>query len=253
MMSTTSPFYFAPECRGGSAYAARSFAMRVIKEFVKSGKDSEALVAKRGGMTDLTFVRIRDQEGGTFTKMEDYVNAYVDRRKAGVAMPWECVEVCVGDEWVPGYKFYSLTQPSTEDPNPPPGLDLEMAPAVTSGSGFDRNLYKNLRYQVRISPKSANESWYAEASKEGLMVMAPHNELYRSEVKSGGKYYSTLWGWLKSDPLLPVHEGILYAQSETGAGDPWDHIEVLVGDGWVDGMIFCVFRQQICAQDFKFN
>ena len=210
MMSTTSPFYFAPECRGGSAYAARSFAMRVIKEFVKSGKDGEALVAKRGGMTDLTFVRIRDQEGGTFTKMEDYVNAYVDRRKAGVAMPWEYVEVCVGDEWVPGYKFYGLTQPSTEDPNPPPGLDLEMAPAVTSGSGFDRNLYKNLRYQVRISPKSAKMSrWYAEASKEGLMVMAPHNELYRSEVKSGGKYYSTLWGWLKSDPLLPARRDSL--------------------------------------------
>jgi len=247
MMSTTSPDYFDPEptcyptCRGGSAYAARSYPVRVIKEFVKTGKDSESLLAKRGGLTDINFVRIRDQEGGTFTKMNDYIDAYVDHSKAGVAMPWECVEVCVDDTWVPGNQFYSLSQPSTENTNLPPMPE----PTPTSFGGFNTSDYKKLRYKVRISPKSENERWYTNASKEGLMMMAPHTELYRCEVKSGGKYYSTLWGWLKSDPLLPVHEGILYAQSDVGDGDPWNHIEVLVGDGWVDGIIFCVFRQNI--------
>jgi hypothetical protein len=258
-MTTTSPLNFdaatimdLPTCRGGADYTGRSYTVRVIEEFARSGKESsESLVVKRGGLTDLTFVRIRDQEGRTFTEMNDYVDAYADRKKTGVSLPWECVEVSVGDEWVPGYKFYTLTQPSTENANPPPGLDLEVAPNATPGAGFDRRLYKKLRYQVRISPRSAKEPWYAEASKDGLMCMAHHNELYRVEVKSGGKYYSTLWGWLKSDPLLPVHEGILYSQSGSIGGDPWDHIDVLVGDGWVDGSIFCVFRQQICSQDYK--
>ena len=258
MFSTSGLLYSTPTtseltCRGGSAYAARSYPVRVIEEFGQTGKDSEALLAKRGGVTDLTLVRIRDQEGGTFTEMRAYIDAHADRSKTRVAMPWQCVEVCVGNEWVPGYKFYSLTQPSTEDPNPPPGMDLEQAPAATSGSGFDRSLYKKLRYDVRISPKSADRSWYAAASKDGVMSVSPHDELYRSQVKSGGKYYSTLWAWLKNDPLLPVHEGILCAQSEFGAGDPWEHIDVLVGDGWVDGSIFSAFRQQICSQDLKFN
>jgi hypothetical protein len=50
---------------------------------------------------------------------------------------------------------------------------------------------------VRISPKSAKESWYKTASKEGVIKIGDDGDIYRVEVRSGGKYYQTLWGWLK--------------------------------------------------------
>ena len=78
-----------------------------------------------------------------------------------------------------------------------------------------------------------------------MIKIGDDGDIYRAEVRSGGKYYQTLWGWLKSDPLLPIHEGIYMGHSILLSGCPWQHIDVLVGGGWVDGEIFSVFRRQL--------
>lgn len=101
---------------GGKDYEKRSYAVRIHPEFAHPGQDTEALLVKRGGNSDLNFVRIRDQDGNTFTEIKTYVNTHAVRSTIGVTLPWHCIEVSVSGEWVPGSRFYTLTQPSCETP-----------------------------------------------------------------------------------------------------------------------------------------
>lgn len=222
-----------PTARGGNAYQKRSYTIRIRPDFAYPGQDTEALLVKRGENDNLDFVRIRDQDGNTFTEMIAYVNSHADRSTLGVSLPWHCIDVSVHDEWVPGSRFYTLSQPSCE------------APIEDIKCTFNSALYKKNSYTVRISPKSSKESWYSRASKEAVITLSDDGDIYRVKVRSSGKYYYSLWGWLKSDPLLPVHEGIYMGHSAILSGCPWEHIDVLVGDGWVDGEIFSVFHQQM--------
>jgi hypothetical protein len=206
---------------------------------------SEALLVKTGPMTDLSQIRVRDQDGNTFTNIKDYVSGYMQNSRTRFSNLWHVVEVLMGEEWESGSRFYIRTQPSSDYPSEPP------FPEIRATLQFVAKLYTKLRYPVRISPKSASEPWYEKACKDGEISVANHNELYRTEVRSGGKYYTTLWGWLRSNPYLPIHEGIYLGHTTPLGGDPWNHIEVLVGKEWVDGGNFCVLRQQICSQRFN--
>lgn len=233
-------------CRGGSPYNKKTYTIRMKQEYYSGDVErSEALLVKTGSMTDLSQVRVRDQDGKTFADIKDYIRAHGLKPTITVSNAWHIVEVLMGEEWESGSRFYIRTQPSSDSPSGPP------LPEDLPLSTVDTKLYTKLRYNVRISAKSASEPWYEKACKDGEISVANHNELYRTEVRSGGKYYTTLWGWLRSNPYLPVHEGIYLGHSIPLGGDPWNHIEVLVGKEWVDGDNFCVLRQQICSQRFN--
>lgn len=234
-------------CRGGALYGNRSYTIRMKPEFyLGNAERSEALLVKTGPMTDLRQIRVRDQDGKTFTDIKYYVGEHVQKSRTTAFNVWHCVEVLLGEEWESGSRFYTLTQPSADAPFEPPIPESEPLPPL------DKKLYTKLRYRVRISPKSAGEPWYEHASKDGEISVANHNELYRTEVRSGGKYYTTLWGWLMDDRMI-------YWRGGNYCGDnghmieecPWKHIDALVGKEWVDGDVFCEFRQQICSEMFK--
>ena len=233
-------------CRGGTDYNKKTFTIRIKSEYCSGNVEkSEALLVKTGPMTNLSQVRIRDQDGKTFTDIKDYAHAYMRKSRTRFSNVWHVVEVLMGEEWESGSRFYIRTQPSTDCPTEPPSPEDLSLPTLVA------KLYTKLRYKVRISDKSSSEPWYEKACKDGEISVANHNELYRTEVRSGGKYYTTLWGWLRNNPYLPAHEGIYLGHTTPLGGDPWNHIEVLVGTEWVDGGDFCVLRQQICSQRFN--
>lgn len=232
-------------CRGGALYGKSRYTIRMKPEFYSGDVDrSEALLVKTGDTTNLSQIRVRDQDGKTFTEIEDYVRAHGLKPTITVSNAWHIVEVLLEGEWESGSRFYIMTQPSTDAPSVPPFL--EDTPTL------DAKLYTKLRYPVRISPESAGESWYKDAPKDGVISVANHNELYRTEVQGRGKYYATLWGWILDDTMIYWRAGSYRGDNGHMIEEcPWKHIEVLVGNEWTNGDEFCEIRKQVCSQMFN--
>jgi hypothetical protein len=106
-------------CRGGIAYGNKSFVVRLNEQMI--GRDNnidetEALLVKQGDTCNLENIKIRTQNGKTYTTVKDYLADYGVNPRVSF---WSFIEVMVDDYWVSGNEFYMLTQPSADAPQEP--------------------------------------------------------------------------------------------------------------------------------------
>jgi len=130
-------------CRGGAAYGEKSYVIRVTDGLTTiPGENTEALLVKRGGATDLENIVIRTQNGTTYSSVRDYL------LENSVMSPYSfpeygngfnCIEFCLGDTWTNGGPFYTNTQPSTDTLDTMPDFAFEEEPEPELGRIIDES------------------------------------------------------------------------------------------------------------------
>jgi hypothetical protein len=111
-------------CRGGAAYGNNSYTIRVKLDAINRDVEAtEALFVKgrsAAAQSRGTF-NIRTQTGETFQSLGHYLNHYTPLLKPEFTPTdtWSDVEVLIDNEWVPGNRFFTLAQPSTDAPTMP--------------------------------------------------------------------------------------------------------------------------------------
>jgi len=108
-------------CRGGSAYSDKSYVIRVDtgnKNRRLNDDTTEALLIKQEGPCNLENIKIRTLlKAKTYTSVEDYIREI--GKVVETPSPWSFVKVLVGDTWMSGTRFYTNTQPSTDEQQEP--------------------------------------------------------------------------------------------------------------------------------------
>ena len=108
-------------CRGGSAYSDKSYVIRVDtgnKNRRLNDDTTEALLIKQEGPCNLENIKIRTWlKAKTYTSVEDYIREI--GKVVETPSPWSFVKVLVGDTWMSGTRFYTNTQPSTDEQQEP--------------------------------------------------------------------------------------------------------------------------------------
>jgi hypothetical protein len=108
-------------CRGGSAYSDKSYVIRVDtgnKNRRLNEDTTEALLIKQEGPCNLENIKIRTWlKAKTYTSVEDYIREI--GKVVEAPSPWSFVKVLVGDTWMSGTRFYTNTQPSTDEQQEP--------------------------------------------------------------------------------------------------------------------------------------
>lgn len=125
-------------CRGGAAYGKKSYTIRVKLEAIERDAEATEALYVKDPASESGF-RIRTQSGKTVHTFADYVMHHNHLLKKDYSLPdtlssfWSEIDVLVDNEWVPGNRFFTLAQPSTDAPmmpfpgTPSPETDEELA------------------------------------------------------------------------------------------------------------------------------
>ena len=131
-------------CRGGAAYGKKSYTIRVKLDAIERDAEATEAFYIKDSASESGF-RIRTQSGKTVHTFADYVMLHNHLLKKDYSLPdtlsslWCEIDVLVENEWVPGNRFFTLAQPSTDAPTMPfPG---------TPSPETDEELAARLRYE----------------------------------------------------------------------------------------------------------
>ena len=125
-------------CRGGAAYGKDRYVIRVKMEAIERDAEATEAFYIKDPASESGF-RIRTQTGKTVHTFADYVKEHKHLLKkefsswSEASSLWCNAELLVDNEWVPGNRFFTLAQPSTDAPmmpfpgTPSPETDEELA------------------------------------------------------------------------------------------------------------------------------
>ena len=111
-------------CRGGAAYGKKSYTIRVKLDAIERDAEATEALYVKDPASESGF-RIRTQSGMTVHTFADYVMHHNHLLKKDYSLPdtlsslWCEIDVLVENEWVPGNRFFTLAQPSTDVPTMP--------------------------------------------------------------------------------------------------------------------------------------
>ena len=221
-MSSTSPLPTST-CRGGKSYGKRSYVVRVKDDFCSTPEDTEALLVKNNGVTNLTEITIRGMNGKTYTSLPAYITDNATKTPDGIPIdtqtfPWVYVEVLIDTYWEPGNFFYTHTQPSTDCPVSPPPLDPE--PLPRGGLPFTKGTF-NIRsaFQKDTSAPST--------PRTAKMIVNTIDNVRITEWWTSYSYAS-LKDWIYAHHVNPKYKSY----------SPWELIDVEVDGKWMTGTCF---------------
>jgi len=231
----SSPQTLAPS--GGDAFINRTYIIRVDERFRVPGltaEDTEAVLVKQGGPTDLNSVMIRTQTKN-YTKLEDYLgdNA-VSPTKGKWWGGWMFVEVLVktmklyNSSWISGQAFKDGTEPSNPPiymPTPPP------APHYTSVAPHLATYM--IRDDERMAPAAPS------TLRTAKLTFSSQDDHYINEGP-GQIHYHNIDQWRSGIGISATEKDIAKAREKNGS--PWGHIHVLVDGQWIPGLEFIAMR-----------
>jgi hypothetical protein len=223
-MSSTTPSPTST-CRGGSAYGNPSYVVRVNKEFCSNPEDTEALLGKNTGVTNLTEITIRGMNGKTYTSLPAYITDNATKAPDGWSLdrqtqtiPWVHVEVLVGTYWEAGNIFYSRCQPSTDCPDPLPPLSPE--PLPRGGLPFTKGTF-NIRSVFQ------KDSAAPSTPRTAKMIVDTIDNVRIVEWWTSYSHAS-LKDWISAGVVKPQYKTY----------SPWEMIDVEVDGKWITGTTF---------------
>lgn len=220
---------------GGDAFSNDTFVIRVVEKFLMPGltvEDTEAVLVKKGGPTDLNSVMIRTQTKD-YATLEDYLkdNA-VSPTKGKWWGGWMFVEVLVktmklyNSSWINGQAFKDGTEPSN-----PPTYMLTRPPAPHCASVALNLATYMIRHNTRKEPAQPSTLLTAK------MTFRSPDDHY---IKHGPVqlHYGNIHQWILGS--FATEEDIAKDLEENGS--PWGHIHVLVDGQWIPGLEFIAMR-----------
>ncbi len=223
-MSSTSPFP-SSTCRGGASYQKPSYVVRVKEDFCSNPEDTEALLVKNTGVTNLTEITIRGMNGKTYTSLPAYITDNSTKAPDGWSLdrqthwlPWVHVEVLIGTYWEPGNFFYTHTQPSTDCPASPPPLEPE--PLPRGGLSFTKGTF-NIRSAFQKDPSAPS------TPRTAKMIVDTIDHVRIVEWWTSYSYAS-LGDWIFAHHVDPKRKDY----------SPWEMIDIEVDGKWITGTCF---------------
>ena len=223
---------------GGDDFSKSIYVIQVDDRFLMPGHtadDTEAVLVKQGGPTNLNSVMIRTQDkvyGTLETYLED--NA-VPPIKGTWWGGWMFVKVLVktmkgyNSNWINGQHFKDGTEPS----NPPTYIPTP-APAPNYASVAALRATFTIRDDVRMAP--------AEPStlRTAKLTFSSQDDHYINEGP-GQLHYGNIDQWRSGIGISATEKDIAKAREENGS--PWGHIHVLVDGRWIPGLDFIAMRE----------
>ena len=222
---------------GGEAFWNMTYVIQVDERFLMPGhtaEDTEAVLVKQGGPTNLNSVMIRTQDEN-YATLEAYLEGNAVAPIKGTWWGgWMFVKVLVktmklyNSDWINGQHFKDGTEPS----NPPTYIPTP-APSPNYASVAAHLATFTIRDDVRMAPAEPSTLRTAKLTfssqddhhiKEGLAQLHYHN----------------IDQWRSGIGISATEEDIAKAREENGS--PWGHIHVLVGGRWVPGLDFIAMR-----------
>ena len=220
---------------GGDAFSNDTFVIRVVKRFLMPGltvEDTEAVLVKKGGPTDLNSVMIRTQTKDYDTLEEYLKDNAVSPTKGKWWGGWMFVEVLVktmklyNSSWISGQHFKDGTEPS----NPPTYIPTQ--PPVPYYPNVALHLATfTIRHTERKSPSQPSTPLTAELTFSG-----PDDDSIKQGLAK--LHYDSLSEWHFGGHA--TDEDIAKDLEENGS--PWAHVHVLVDDRWIPGLDFIAMR-----------
>ena len=129
-------------CRGGNDYSHRTFTIRITDQFCDYPEDTEALLIKNQGVTDLDSITIVGKTGKEYANITDFViNNSAEFEYEWD--PWTYVEALVGVFWTTGSMFKTNTMPSALSSQEPEDIEREV-PFPRGGIAYALATYKIL-------------------------------------------------------------------------------------------------------------
>ena len=222
---------------GGVAFSNSIFVIQVDERVLKPGhkaEDTEAVLVKQGGPTDLNSVMISTPTKN-YATLEDYLD---DNAVAPIKGTWwggwMFVKVLVktmklyNSGWINGQAFKDGTEPSTPPtymPTPPPAPRYEIGAAHLATF--------TIRDDERMAPAAPSTLRTAKLTFSSL------DDHYIIEGQ-GQLHYGNIDQWRSGIGISATEEDIAKAREKNGS--PWGHIHVLVDGRWIPGLDFIAMR-----------
>lgn len=212
--------------RGGISYTVPQYPVRIHKNPEKKA----TLIKFYKNTPDPCCIQLCS--GAPLQSIQDWVNDFD-------VSPWSEIDILVNEEWIPGTLFRALSfpsQPGIYGPVPrstqtilPPHEPIHI---THTHPNSHRSPFHQLRFQARV-----NTTGYPEAK---LIVAHPSSD--ETEVMElNGFCHRNLQAWITST-LSPDHaSSTIYTEDES----PWKAISVKVGNTWINGYDFVIYRQEL--------
>lgn len=221
-------------CRGGNAYGSKSYVIRVVDGLtVLPGADTEALLVKRGDVTNLTDIIIYTRNGTTHSTVRDYLleNSVMTQDSfAPESNGFNSIEVCIDTTWMNGGAFFTNTQPSTEVADPMPSEDEDQEPVEIAPRGGIS--YAMATYSIRSTTHKAHND--TSCPLEATMTISGTEQVrVKDTFWNGDNEFSSLEEW---------HLHHMADDNDSVQHSPRSYIDVMVDNEWIPATTFFSLR-----------
>ena len=221
---------------GGSAYEKQFYTIRVAENYADSPKKTEAVLHKLGSQWDFDRISIHLRDGRVFTGKDALMN-YL--RAQGVEVlfhPTTYVEVFVPDSssyWKSWHQFEDNSRLADGAPILIVPESLERRDVLPRP--FDLML---ATYDICHHTNTAPGLCETRKRSGTLTFENSDNHCIKDELED--QHYSSLAHWHLMNPFA-TEEHI--AKDFATNGSPWSHIDIKVGDEWIQGTDFLAMRE----------
>ena len=215
-------------CRGGSDYSNRTFTIRITDQFCEYPEDTEALLIKNQGVTDLDSITLIGKTGKEYANITDFViNNSAEFEYEWD--PWTYVEALVGVFWTTGSMFKTNTMPSALSSQEPEDIESEV-PFPRGGIAYALATYK-------IFHTKQEEDYRPGVNRTAMMTF---NNLDNITVEDNqGRYFASLEEWHSRGTI----------KEEEAERSVWELIDIQVDGEWIPGTTFRVLPQPVTIGD----
>lgn len=224
---------------GGSAYEKQFYTIRVAENYADTPRDTEAVLHKLGSQWDFERISIHIRGGRVFTG-KDALRDYLRAQGVEVTFhPTTYVEVFVPDSssyWKSWHQFEEnsmladgapilIVPQSLEKPNVLP------RPCALMVATYDILHHTNTAPGLCETRKRSGTLTIQDSHSE-------HGHYIKDELED--QHYFSLAHWHLMNPFATEED---IEKDFATNGSPWSHIDIKVGDEWIQGTDFLAMRE----------
>ena len=221
---------------GGPSYDRKIYTIRVAENYTDSPKDTEAVLHKLGSQWDFERISIHLRGGRVFTGKDALRNYLLAQGVVVTFHPTTYVEVFVPDSssyWKSWHQFEDNSRLAD-------GAPILLVPESLERRDVLPRLFALMlvTYDIRHHINTAPGLCETRKRSGTLTIQDSHNHYIKDEL--GDQHYLSLAHWHLMNPFATEED---IAKDLETYGSPWSHIDVKVGDEWIQGTDFLAMRE----------
>ena len=221
---------------GGPSYDKKIYTIRVAENYADKPNDTEAVLHKLGSQWDFERISIHIRDGRVFTGKDALRNYLLAQGVKVLFHPTTYVEVFVPDSssyWKSWHHFEENSMLAD-------GAPILLVPESLETRDVLPRLFALMlaTYDIRHHKNTAPGLSETRKRTGTLTIQDSHNHYIKDELED--QHYFSLAHWHLMNPFATEED---IAKDLETYGSPWSHIDVKVGDEWIQGTDFLAMRE----------